>query len=625
MSNSIAVRNLFNFGRSLPAPFNVGPKKLRISTKFGASNEATLIAGVIKGINAVCACKNATGVGAVGIQNGKNIAEYKSSVDDQYHLVIYDPLTGALNASVYSKDTALMQSYVVNDKNRDGAAIIMAMFPTLVKETEFSETFNKYYEEYVKGLSDVDKARELMAILCENVYRRVQNDTILEHIAADIDAGGTLLPIAKVQLEAGTYEPQDVMVGEFTIFAEKKGNTILTQAKKIMDVEALPGKYSFAKRKYSKAEKALIPQLPNWYIVPQQVIDICSHAQKTTGKAMQMRNFLLRGPAGTGKTMAAQAIAAGLNLPYMKYTCSANTEIFDFTGQIFPETEKMTAKDPTIQKELDELVAMGGINYENVAKLMNLPDLEEIEWNAEGVYAQLAGEEKQGATTQECMVLIMGLVTEKVQALCKAVETGDGSSQSFRYVETDFLKALKHGYLIEIQEPSLILQPGVLVGLNSLLEQGGTVTLPTGEVISRHPDTVVVITTNVNYEGCRDFNQSTIDRMNLVLDMEAPKPELMLQRALSVTGETDEYMVGKMVEVTNNMEIFCREHNILDGCVGMRSLIDWIRSMQVTGDVYHSALYTIISKATSDITSQKWIKEMVLDPAMSALYRTRAA
>ena len=625
MSNSIVVKNLFNFSLRLPPPFNVGARKLRITTKFGASNEATLIAGVVKGINAVCACKNSTGVGAVGRLNGKSIAEYKSSVGDEYHLVIYDPLTGALNASVYSKDTTLMQSYVVNERNRDGAAIIMAMFPILMEETEFLDTFNKYYEEYVKGIPDVEKARELMAILCENVYRRVQNEQILEHIAVDIDAGGTLLPVAKVQLESCAYEPEEVVVGEFAIFSEKKGNAILTQAKKIMDVEALPEKYSFSKRKYSKAEKAMIPKLPSWYIVPKQVIDVCMHAQKTTGKAMQMRNFLLRGPAGTGKTMAAQAIAAGLGLPYMKYTCSANTEIFDFTGQIFPETEKMVAKDPKIQKELDELMAMGGINYENVSKLMNMPDLEEIDWNAEGVYARLTGEEKQGVTTQECMALIMGQVTEKVQALCKAVETSDGKPQSFRYVETDFLKALKYGYLIEIQEPSLILQPGVLVGLNSLLEQGGTVTLPTGEIIPRHPDAVVVITTNVNYEGCRDFNQSTIDRMNLVLDMEAPKPELMLQRALSVTGETDEYTVGKMVEVTNNMENFCREHNILDGCVGMRSLIDWIRSMQVTGDVYNSALYTIISKATSDIASQKWIKEMVLDPAMSALYKPRAA
>ena len=625
MSNSIAVRNLFHFGRPLPSPFDSGTKKVRVASKFGSSNESTLCGGVIKGINAVCACKNGTGLGAVGVLNGKNIAEYKSSIGDEYHLIIYDSSSGALNASVYSKDTGLMQNYAVNERNRDGAAIIMAMFPSLMKEAEFSENFSVYYEEYKKELPDAEEARKLMAVLCENVYRRVQNESIPEHIKTDIDAGGTLLPISKVQLESGAYEPQEVVAGEFTIFAEKKGGSVLTQAKKLMDVEELPDKYRFSTRKYSKAEKALIPKLPDWYIVPQQVIDICLHAQKTTGKSKQMRNFLLRGPAGTGKTMAAQAIASGLGLPYMKYTCSANTEIFDFTGQIFPETEKLKAKDSKLQKEIDELTAMGGITYENVSKLMNMPDLEEIEWNPEGVYSQLTGEEKQGATTQECIALIMQQVTEKVRALCQTVGNGEEKSQAFRYVETDLLKALKYGYLIEIQEPSLILQPGVLVGLNSLLEEGGSITLPTGEIIKRHPDAVVVITTNVNYEGCRDFNQSTIYRMSLALDVEAPKPELMLQRAMSVTGEKDEYLVGKMVEIANSMELFCREHGITDGCVGMRSLLDWIQSMQVTGDAYSSALYTIISKATSDVSSQKWIKEMVLDPAMSDLYKTRAA
>ena len=58
----------------------------------------------------------------------------------------------------------------------------------------------------------------------------------------------------------------------------------------------------------------------------------------------------------------------------------------------------------------------------------------------------------------------------------------------YTYVETDFVKALKHGYLVEVQEPSTIIQPGVLVGLNSLLEQEGSITLPTGEIIRRHPD-----------------------------------------------------------------------------------------------------------------------------------------
>ena len=86
-------------------------------------------------------------------------------------------------------------------------------------------------------------------------------------------------------------------------------------------------------------------------------------------------------------------------------------------------------------------------------------------------------------------------------------EQPQGGGQRFSYVETDFLRALKNGYVVEIQEPTTIVQPGVLVGLNSLLEQGGSITLPTGEIIRRHPDAVVVVTTNVSYEGCRGMNQ----------------------------------------------------------------------------------------------------------------------
>ena len=124
-------------------------------------------------------------------------------------------------------------------------------------------------------------------------------------------------------------------------------------------------------------------------------------------------------------------------------------------------------------------------------------------------------------------------------------------------METDFIKALKNGYVIEIQEPSTIIQPGVLVGLNSLLEQSGSITLPTGEVIKRHPDAVVVVTTNISYEGCRGMNQSVIDRMSLVRDVELPTPEVMVQRAMAVTGETDEYLVSQMVQVVNDIADYC--------------------------------------------------------------------
>ncbi len=158
------------------------------------------------------------------------------------------------------------------------------------------------------------------------------------------------------------------------------------------------------------------------------------------------------------------------------------------------------------------------------------------------------------------------------------------------------------------------MQPGVLVGLNSLLEQNGTITLPTGEVIRRHPDAVVVVTTNVSYEGCRGMNQSVLDRMNLTQDIELPTPEIMAQRAMSVTGCEDDGMVSRMVQVVNDMSDFCRKNGISDGSCGMRSLIDWIMSTEITGDPYTSALYTIISKATADEEDRDAIITSVLEP-----------
>ena len=155
---------------------------------------------------------------------------------------------------------------------------------------------------------------------------------------------------------------------------------------------------------------------------------------------------------------------------------------------------------------------------------------------------------------------------------------------------------------------------GVLVGLNSLLEQGGSITLPTGEVIHRHPDAVVVVTTNVSYEGCRGVNQSVLDRMNLTQDIELPAPEIMAQRAMSITGCEDDVLVGRMVQVVTDMADYCRKNGISDGNCGMRSLIDWIMSTEITGDPYSSALYTIVSKATSDEEDRDALKATVLEP-----------
>ena len=62
------------------------------------------------------------------------------------------------------------------------------------------------------------------------------------------------------------------------------------------------------------------------------------------------------------------------------------------------------------------------------------------------------------------MGVVMERVTAKVQALSKRTGESQSGGQTYRYVDTDFIKALRYGYVIEIQEPSTIVQPGVLVG-----------------------------------------------------------------------------------------------------------------------------------------------------------------
>ena len=614
---SVSINNLFNYSRSLPVPFDtMTNKKVKVASMYGAKTESTLCASVIKAVHAMCRCMNGTGEGAVGqIDTNKSVAEYKSSVGpDAYHLVVFDAASGSALASVYDKNTELIEQYVAHPSQRDGAAIFFALMPFLMSDAEFDETFQEYYDQFIAGYPDMAKATESMAILCDNAYRRIKDDTCPAHINITVDKSGNLMRVSQGQLDSGSFVPTSVTAGEFTIFA-KTGPAVIKKAGVVVEHTDFVGKYPLTPgRTLSALELSLIPKLPEWYIIPPEVVDICKHAQKTTGRPMQMRNFLLRGPAGTGKTMGAKAIAAGLGLPYMKYTCSANTEIFDFTGMIFPETDAVSTGSPELDREREILKSMGGISYANVAKLMRLPDLDDMDYDPAGVYQALTGVENLAATVQDCMSVVLEKVTEKVQALSKRTENRQSSGQNYTYVETDFVKALKHGYLVEVQEPSTIIQPGVLVGLNSLLEQEGSITLPTGEIIRRHPDTVVIVTTNVSYEGCRQMNQSVVDRMSLVKDIDLPEPEVMVQRAMAVTGCADEYLVSQMVQVVNDMADYCRKNSITDGACGMRSLIDWVISAEISGDPYLSAKYTVISKATADEEDREALITTILDP-----------
>lgn len=613
--------NLFGFDRNLPEPFQSHNKVVsNVHSQYGNS-KSTLMASTIKAINAVCHYRDATAPGAIGLVDHRSIVEYKSSVSpNEYHLVVYDSKSGSMLAAVYDSSTDVAANYELKDKKRDGTAIILAMFPFFMEDKEFEDNFSIYYDQFLSGYTDMDKTTNAMAILCDNVYRRIKDDKCAAPIKVDFGKTGDIPRMNPAHIDSGTFIPRSVTAGEFTIIT-KSGQAKIHKASTFVEHSDFIGKYQMSNRTLSAHEQALVPKLPDWYVIPEAVVNVCKHSVHTTGKSSQMRNFMFRGPAGTGKTWGAKAVAAGLGLPYMKFTCSAGTEIYDFVGQIFPDTEGGSTGDATLDKELELLRSMGGFTFDNIKSIMNLPDLDDLDYDPAGVYKALTGVDKADATSQECMKLILNMVTDKAKALMKKEEKSTSQGQTFTYTETDFLKALKYGYVIEIQEPTTIMQPGVLVGLNSLLEQEGSITLPTGEIIERHPDAIVIITTNVTYEGCRGLNQSVVDRMSLVKDIELPTAEVMVQRAMAVTGATDEHKVAQMVQVVNDLSDFCRKNSITDGVVGMRSLIDWIMSDEIIGDTYQAALDTVISKATANEEDREMLIVSVLEPIFAPIKR----
>ena len=170
------------------------------------------------------------------------------------------------------------------------------MMPKLLEDEEFQEQFQLYLEQFNNGFPDLPKATHAMAILCDNAYRRIKDGSCPAHVKVNVDRSGNLMRVSRAQLDSGLYQPTEVLAGEFTIFTQS-GKATVHQPAKVIDHKDFVGKYVLdPSRKLNAMEQTLVPTLPEWYIIPQEAVDICKHAQLTTGKPTQMRNFLLPGP-----------------------------------------------------------------------------------------------------------------------------------------------------------------------------------------------------------------------------------------------------------------------------------------------------------------------------------------
>lgn len=595
----------WTFQRTLPEPFkdytdnavfkNIASKYCTQPQKRSTLHAATLQAVLTyMELKEPAGGKSAEELGAIGSQtNTYTVAEYPSRTGE-LHVVVYNPANGKFIAGKYTvpPDTENSpEKYVFKDSENTGTALLFALMPTFLSDEEFNEKYQQLKEYRAAGYPDMDEAAETAAVLCDNAYRRIRySDTLATGgIRTDIAANGVIPLLKPLALQTGTYAPTEIIHGAFQVL--KPGNTFKKKAEVIAKADFM-GQYVLSPARVLTPEEELtVPVLPDWYIIPREVKRICEHAKITTDTVQPMRNFLLRGPAGTGKTEGAKAVASGLHLPYRCLTCSANTEVFDLLGQILPDVD---GKRTALERQY--------------------PSFQDIMLDPASAYEKLTGTYDENVTEDQVYKQLIDTIFDEMHEYY-ASKT---SQQHFRYVDTPLVEAIRNGYLIEIQEPTVIANPGVLVGLNSLMDRCNSVFLPNGETVQRHPDMVIVVTTNNDYAGCKPLNQSVISRMSVLIDLMEPDEETLVERVLGVTGCKEKKTVQTMARIVHSISEYCRENLITDGCCGVRELISWVQSYMVCGDIRESAHYTILPSATADAISRAEVEESCLDTVLPA-------
>lgn len=175
----------------------------------------------------------------------------------------------------------------------------------------------------------------------------------------------------------------------------------------------------------------------------------------------------------------------------------------------------------------------------------------------------------------------------------------DNKAVQYQYFPSEIVRAYENGWLLEIQEPTVIRDAAVLMALNSALEPDGSINLPT-RIVHRHPDFIAVITTNRGYNGCRPLNEALRDRVQHAEKMDLPSLQVMVERAACKTGCADIELLQTFARVIILLDKAAKA-NAIKGVAGMRSYFYWIDAvLQGTAPIealYHKVIYKMTTDA----------------------------
>lgn len=377
------------------------------------------------------------------------------------------------------------------------------------------------------------------------------------------------------------------------------------------------------------AERDMVPKMDPNYVPSEELIEAARDIKrdwKYPGLGLAP-NFILEGDAGSGKTSASIFWAYVFDVPRTKMTMNPTFESANLIGAFYPvfrdiEDWNLTKSDMAIIKKVKELVEKEeftghytpgskdlltairrSLAAPEVRSLIcesyDIPTRAEVAFDPEDAWTRL-GKRSECPDEDEVVAAVETAIEDKVYRLAGIMnEQADKGSVSYQFVMSELLKAFQNGWLVEIQEAASVLRPGVLTELNSLLEPDGRIELPNGTCIHRHPDTIVVITTNRGYAGNVELNESLRDRCMFGLKMDSPSAAEMAKRAMARTGMTDYTVALEAAKVMKAIESEAKSRCI-KGSFGMRSLLAWMLDLK-RGDMSEATfMRRVVYKMTTD-------------------------